>query len=139
MRIAVFAVVLASSLSACAATTGSDRSGGATDHADAVPVAEAEVVDTRSCGARQMAPAVSAYGAPEHWKAGDSLPDALKDQPGERLNDTGHVADGYVHELIVDHGAGLGYVVQTGGFAGARKVFGPFVIRGCAAGGQAKP
>jgi hypothetical protein len=97
-----------------------------------------EVVDTRSCEARKLALAVSAYGAPEDWKAIDALPDALKDQVGERLNDTGHVADGYAHDLVVDRTSGLGYVVQTGGFAGTRKVFGPFAIDGCAAGGQAE-
>ncbi|MBO9716199.1 MAG: hypothetical protein J7507_05170 [Pseudoxanthomonas sp.] len=133
------AVLLALSLSACAATAGSYRPGEIAHRADAAPVVAAGVVDTRSCEAKQLAPAVSAYGAPEHWRAGDALPDALKDQVGERLNDTGHVADGYVHELIVDRDTGLGYVVQTGGFAGTRKVFGPFVIRGCAAGGQAQP
>jgi hypothetical protein len=133
VRILVAALVPAS-LSACAATTGPDQSAGAAGHDDTGTVIEAEVVDTRSCEARQLAPAVSAYGAPEHWKAGDALPDALKDQPGERLNDTGHVADGYVHDLVIDHGTGLGYVVQTGGFAGTRKVFGPFRIEGCAAG-----
>ncbi|MBI2309230.1 MAG: hypothetical protein HYU78_18215 [Rhodocyclales bacterium] len=49
------------------------------------------------------------------------------------LSAPGIVADGYAHTLILDEAEGVAFIVQTGGIAGTRAVFGPLSVeRGCA-------
>jgi hypothetical protein len=50
------------------------------------------------------------------------------------LSDPGLVSDGYYHWLRVQHATGLIYIVQVGGIAGRRTLFGPFTAEaGCLA------
>ncbi|MCG2593958.1 hypothetical protein LZ009_14345 [Ramlibacter sp. XY19] len=50
------------------------------------------------------------------------------------LSKTGTVMDGYNHELRLDAERRRGIIVQTGGIAGHKTVFGPFALeRGCGA------
>lgn len=41
------------------------------------------------------------------------------------LNEVGKIRDGYRHFLYVNHDASQIYIIQIGGIAGLRKVFGP--------------
>lgn len=90
-------------------------------------------VPTLSCSTRYFQRLVNAYGTPQGWQENTQVDAAVADQAGELLNDTGVVADGFRHTLVVDKIDGrYGYVIQVGGFAGMRRVFGPFPLRGCA-------
>ncbi|WP_372017088.1 hypothetical protein [Pseudoxanthomonas sp. 10H] len=90
-------------------------------------------VPALSCDARYFQRLVNAYGAPHAWRENAQAGAAVADPPGELLNDTGVVADGFRHTLVVDKANDRqGYIVQVGGFAGMRRVFGPFPLRGCA-------
>jgi hypothetical protein len=49
-----------------------------------------------------------------------------------RLSSAGMVADGYNHDLHLDAAGTRGVIVQTGGIAGHRTLFGPFdLAAGC--------
>ena len=88
---------------------------------------------TLSCNALYFQRLVNAYGTPPAWRENTQADAAIAGQVGELLNDTGVVADGFRHTLVVDTTDGrYGYVIQAGGFAGMRRVFGPFPLRGCA-------
>ena len=90
----------------------------------------AQVVDTRSCYAKHFAPQVSAFGAPKSWKT-TQLPEPLKETLGERVHEESVVADGYVHRVAYDKDSDSVYVIQTGGFKGEQRVFGPFKVETC--------
>ena len=93
----------------------------------------AEVVDTRSCYAKHFAPQVSASGAPKSWKTTE-LPDNLKGTLGERVHEESVFADGYIHRIAHDKDSDTVYVIQTGGFKGEQRVFGPFRVKTCGQG-----
>jgi hypothetical protein len=102
-------------------------------HGTAQPAPPAEApATTLSCDALYFQRLVDAYGVPRSWQENTQVADAVADEVGELLNDTGVVADGFRHTLVVDKADGrYGYVVQVGGFAGMRRVFGPFPLPGC--------
>lgn len=105
----------------------------ATSHAPPSPPAETPV-PTLSCEALYFQKRVNVHGVPRSWRENTQVDGAVADRAGELLNDTGVVADGFRHTLVVDPANGRqGYVVQVGGFAGMRRVYGPFPLPGCGA------
>ncbi|UWX04030.1 hypothetical protein H1235_00360 [Pseudoxanthomonas sp. NC8] len=91
-----------------------------------------------SCEALYFQKLVNAYGVPRSWQENTQVDGGVADDVGELLNDTGVVADGFRHTLVVDKADGRqGYVVQVGGFAGMRRVYGPFPLPVCGAAASA--
>lgn len=95
---------------------------------------------TTACAIQRLLPFVGPYGIRQAWPVADALPAKHEHALGVLLSDTGHVADGYQQFLHVDADAREVYVVQQGGFAGMRKVYGPLPLPRCdAAPTQAPP
>jgi hypothetical protein len=119
------ATVLASALAATGA--GPRSSPDATQHARLA-----------ACAAEALRPLVGPDGVKRAWPEIDALPSALGGDgrtviSGTLLSDEGLTADGFRHTLYVDHAAGAAYVVEDGGFAGLRRVYGPLPLPRCAA------
>lgn len=72
-------------------------------------------------------------GVRQPWPVASELPPHLATGFGELLSDAGLVADGYMQTLHVDASALTAYVVQQGGFAGTRTVYGPLPVAACSA------
>lgn len=68
---------------------------------------------------------VSAVGLEHDLPLADPVPDL--NGPGHlyQLNELGRIRDGYRHSLYVSEDQKHIYILQIGGFAGTRKVFGP--------------
>jgi len=86
-----------------------------------------------ACALQRLKPFVSPYGIQQAWPVAKELPAGHEHAPGTLLSDTGPVADGYQQFLHFDADTRAVYVVEQGGFAGTRKVFGPLPWPRCAA------
>jgi len=86
-----------------------------------------------SCTAESLRPFVAPTGLRAPWPEVRELPDTVTDTVGELLSDQGIVMDGYAHTLHVDTDSQLAYVVQQGGIAGFRTVYGPLPVAWCSA------
>lgn len=91
------------------------------------PVSDAAV----ACALQRLKPFVGPYGIQQAWPVAEALPAGYEHALGTLLSDTGIIADGYQQFLHVDAGARAVYVVEQGGFAGTRKVFGPLPLPRC--------
>ena len=87
-----------------------------------------------ACTARRLGAFVSATGIHQSWPTSAQLPDHLANQPGLPFPDEGMVADGYQHSLVIDVPARAAYVVQQGGIAGLRTIYGPLPVAAACAG-----
>jgi hypothetical protein len=84
-----------------------------------------------SCTADRLRRFVGPTGIHQPWPAAADLPSQFASASGVLLSDQGMVADGYTQTLHVDPEARTAYVVQQGGFAGFRTVYGPLPVAGC--------
>lgn len=84
-----------------------------------------------TCTAERLSQFVGPTGIHQTWPVAESLPPQLASAAGQRLSDQGMVLDGYVHTLHVDPSKQSAYVVQQGGFAGLRTVYGPLPVAAC--------
>ena len=84
-----------------------------------------------ACTAQRLRPFVGPTGIHQPWPTTDELPPGLAGA-GLLLSDVGMVADGYSHSLVVDTLSSAAYVVQQGGIAGFRKIYGPLPVAACA-------
>ena len=99
----------------------------------AVPPDAPEPRTDLTLAAQRFGACVGPSGARQDLPTLDELPVALAGQRGIVLSVPGLVSDGYFHWLLIDHRQGQAYIVQQGGIAGTRRVFGPFsTSRGCA-------
>jgi hypothetical protein len=57
-----------------------------------------------------------------------SVPEATRLEHVE-LSTSGIVSDGFNHALLLDRRRGVAYIVETGGFAGVNRVYGPLGLR----------
>lgn len=81
---------------------------------------------------------VSAVGLTKALPLADPAPQL---DPGIKLhllNELGKIRDGYRHFLYVSANEKEVYIVQTGGLAGLRKVFGPLKLDACADAAKSK-
>lgn len=84
---------------------------------------------TVACALQRLKPFVGPYGIRQAWPVADALPaEDGQHVLGTLLSDTGPIADGYQQFLHIDAGARAVFVVEQGGFAGTRKVFGPLPL-----------
>jgi hypothetical protein len=88
------------------------------------------------CAAATLRPHVGPEGIKRAWPEVAALPASLDGGGravvgGTLISDEGLVADGFRHTLHVDHAAGAAYIVEDGGFAGQRRVYGPLPLPGC--------
>lgn len=84
-----------------------------------------------ACAIVRLRPFVGPYGIQQRWPVAKALPQGRAHAPGTLLSDTGPVADGYQQFLHVDVQMNAVYIVEQGGFAGTRKVFGPLPLPHC--------
>jgi hypothetical protein len=94
-------------------------------------VAVAEPPSIASCTAARLRPFVGPMGVRQPWPVAQELPNHLASSFGELLSDQGMVADGFMQTLHVDSSAHSAYVVQQGGFAGFRTIYGPLPVAAC--------
>lgn len=90
-----------------------------------------------ACAVARLKPFVSPYGIRQRWPVATALPASHENALGTLLSGTGPVADGYRQVLHIDRQARAVYLVEEGGFAGTRKVFGPLPLPQCAPAGDA--
>ena len=83
------------------------------------------------CTAERLRRFVGPTGVHQPWPVASELPVHLANGFGELLSDQGMIADGYMQTLHVDVRARAAYVVQQGGFAGFRTVYGPLPVASC--------
>ena len=83
-----------------------------------------------ACTAQRLRAFVDPTGVHQTWPMSAELPDQAN--LALALSDQGIVADGYMHTLHVDRAARAAYVVQQGGFAGFRTIYGPLPVAACA-------
>jgi len=77
-------------------------------------------------------PCVGPTGTPRRLPPLPAEAEAAFTGPVLLLSTAGMVADGYDHSLRLDAERGRGIIVQTGGYANQRSVFGPFdLAAGC--------
>ena len=96
-----------------------------------------EVIDPpkKSCTSLYFSKLVNAFGVPRSWDENKRAPAAVEDGVGELINDSGVVADGFHHWFYRDgKNSNHGYIVQVGGLAGNKRVYGPFPLPKCAQG-----
>lgn len=86
-----------------------------------------------ACTAQRLKPFVDPLGIKQSWPVAEELSPQFHNSFGTLISDQGPVADGYMHTLHVDVGERKAYVVELGGFAGRRKVYGPLPVAVCAA------
>ncbi|PPJ41084.1 MULTISPECIES: hypothetical protein [unclassified Pseudoxanthomonas] len=86
---------------------------------------------TIACAIVRLKPFVGPYGIRQQWPVAKALPQGREHALGTLLSDTGAVADGYQQFLHVDVQVNAVYIVEQGGFAGTRKVFGPLPLPRC--------
>lgn len=84
-----------------------------------------------SCTAQRLRPFVSPTGIDQSWPTVDELPRHLSGT-GLLLSSSRIVADGYSITLFVDVPNRSAYVVQQGGIAGFRTIYGPLPVAACA-------
>ena len=84
-----------------------------------------------ACAIARLKPFVGPYGIQQRWAVAKALPQGREHAQGTLLSDTGPVADGYQQFLHVDEQSNAVYIVEQGGFAGTRKVFGPLPLPYC--------
>ena len=87
---------------------------------------------TYACTAQRLGAFVTATGIHQSWPTSTRMPAHLANQPGLPFPDEGMVADGYQHALVIDAPAHAAYVVQQGGIAGLRTIYGPLPVAACA-------
>lgn len=84
-----------------------------------------------ACTVQRLRAFVGPLGIQQPWPTIPELPAHLDNSRGELLSDQGNIADGYTQTLHVDSGARAAYVVQQGGFAGFRRIYGPLPVASC--------
>lgn len=99
--------------------------------ADPAVAAPASGCSPLACTASRLRAFVGPTGIHQPWPVAEELPSQLGDSPSELLSGQGMVADGYTHRLHVDEARKAAYVVQEGGIAGLRTVYGPLPIGAC--------
>ena len=97
--------------------------------ADSPATVAVQPLAVAACTAERLRPFVGPTGIRQSWPVVAELPDHLAD--GHLLSDQGLVADGYMQTLHVDVAAQAAFVVQQGGFAGLRTVYGPLPVSSC--------
>jgi len=86
-----------------------------------------------SCAAAYLGKLVSPTGAPDSWALSKIKYSAIEKLPREQISDSGTTLDGYSHWLYSEKNKKTVYVVQIGGIAGTRHVYGPFPEAQCKA------
>ncbi|MBS0224919.1 MAG: hypothetical protein JSS25_01080 [Proteobacteria bacterium] len=86
-----------------------------------------------SCAAAYLGRLVSPTGAPDSWVLSKAKYSAIEKLPREKISDSGTTLDGYSHWLYLAKDKQTVYVVQIGGIAGTRHVYGPFPAAQCKA------
>ena len=94
-------------------------------------VSAPESASVTTCTAERLRKFVGPTGVHQSWPVAAELPGHLANGLGELLSDQGMVADGYMQTLHVDVRARAAYVVQQGGFAGFRTIYGPLPVAAC--------
>ena len=84
-----------------------------------------------TCTAQRLRAFVGPTGVRQPWPVATGLPEHLASGFGTLLSDQGMVADGYMQILHVDASAQTAYVVQQGGLAGFRTIYGPLPVAWC--------
>ena len=84
-----------------------------------------------ACNAQRLSHFVSPYGIAQPWPVADELPERWSNDPGLLLSSYGSVMDGYEQRLYVDVEIQSAYVVEQGGIAGTRKIYGPLPVASC--------
>lgn len=84
------------------------------------------------CTAQRLRPFVGPMGIRQRWPVAEEVPEHMAASPGYLLSDQGAIADGYMQTLYLDVAARAAYVVQQGGFAGFRTIYGPLPVASCA-------
>ena len=84
-----------------------------------------------ACTAQHLLSFVGPTGVDQPWPVSPDLPEQAS-RIAVTLSDQGMVADGYSHTLHMDLYARTAYVVQQGGFAGFRTIYGPLPVVACA-------
>lgn len=91
----------------------------------------AEPPSLLACTAQRLRPFAGPTGVHQSWPVIQELPSHLANGPGALLSDQGNIADGYSQTLHVDTASRAAYVVQQGGFAGFRTIYGPLPVASC--------
>ena len=99
---------------------------------EAPATAGAQPSSVVACTAQRLRPFVGPTGIHQSWPTTDELPPDVANGAGLLLSDVGMVADGYSHSLVVDSSSHAAYVVQQGGIAGFRTIYGPLPVAACA-------
>lgn len=83
------------------------------------------VVDDKHPLVLQFKDCVNAVGLTQDLPLVEGTASILEKGSFFQLNETGRIRDGYRHTLYVSPDQKTIYIIQVGGFAGTRKVFGP--------------